>query len=189
MATEKQIAAARENGRKSNGPVTDQGKLNSRRTKSRRRLLLESVVLDTEVKERFTHLLDSLRAELEPQTFIEDLFVEKMAVAQWRQMRLWDLEKFMLIDDVRRQLPDLQNSVPPPVRDGAALRGNNTTLNQYEMRFDRQFAASLSRFHQFRKTTFVSRSQQVNQNKPICTYLEPHETRTGDQSEPTLDPI
>jgi hypothetical protein len=177
MATEKQIAASRANGSKSRGPVTAQGKQNSRRSKSRHHLLIHSVVLDTEVSERFSHLLDTLRKELNPRSFIEDIFIEKMAVAQWRQARLWQMEKFSLVDEVSKQDPDMSRA-NPPARDAAALRSANTVLNQYEMRFDRQFAASLDRFYKFRQ-----RSQQVLGNKEFLQNIKPE----LNPSEPALN--
>jgi hypothetical protein len=122
MRSSKQIEASRLNGAKSHGPVTEEGKRNSARSNWQRGLLARTVVLESESRDRFTRLYDSLVEEIQPNTTIETLLVQKMAVAQWRQMRLWGIEK----------------SDPA---EGPSI---------WEARFDRQFDRALGTFERLR---------------------------------------
>ena len=83
MRTVKQIEASRENGAKSHGPVTEEGKAISARNNTRHGLLAQAVVIIGESPESFTALLDKLVAEHQPQILSEMIQVEKMAVAYW----------------------------------------------------------------------------------------------------------
>ena len=117
MATDKQIAASRANGARSRGPITPEGRL-------RCSLLAQAVVLEGESRPLFSQLLRSMQAELQPQGVIENMMVQKMAVAQWRQFRAWGMEKATIAHDARNAgkhdtrhwrcagLPQLQQSYP-----------------------------------------------------------------------------
>ena len=126
--SQKQIEASRINGAKSRGPVTEEGKRNSARANWQRGILARTVVLESESRDRFNQLYDSLVAEIQPVTAIETLLVQKMAVAQWRQMRLWSNEK--------------ANPEDGP--------------NLWETRFDRQFDRALSTFERLRRLKHTS---------------------------------
>jgi hypothetical protein len=121
--SQKQIEASRINGAKSRGPVTEEGRLNSRRGSWRQHILARTVVLDGESRERFNELHQSLISELQPATPIENLLVSRMAVAQWRQLRLWSLEKAATEAD------------PGSLPDRASV---------FETRYDRQFDRALA---------------------------------------------
>ena len=116
------IAASRANGAKSRGPVTDEGKriaaLNSTHSTgpvtpegkfrvsqnaTRHGLLADSLVLEGESEARFCGLLAAFEAELQPESQIEHDQAEIMAVAQWRRMRLWSIEKAEYIEETRRR--------------------------------------------------------------------------------------
>ena len=71
MATPKQIEASRINGRRSKGPVTPQGKLNSSGNNSRHGLLAQTVVLEGESEEGFNALLEYYTQTHQPQSAIE----------------------------------------------------------------------------------------------------------------------
>jgi hypothetical protein len=156
MASEKQKAASRANGAKSRGPLTPEGKLRSARNNVERGMLARTVVLDGESLPRFHALMTSLQEELKPATAIENLLIHKMAVAHWRLMRVWGMERSGFS----------QESAPPespgtPACDALALEKSVAHLNEYEMRFDRQFTRALDRFERFRAT----RTQHVQQTK------------------------
>jgi hypothetical protein len=163
MPTEKQIAASRANGARSRGPVTPEGKRKSSRNSLRHGMLARTVVLDGESRERFNELCRSLTDELQPATAIENLLVQKMAVAHWRQMRLWNIEKATMALEVSKQ-PPAEAAGDPCVRDAIAFRSlgdesrSNFLLNQFEMRYDRLFSRSLDRFEKHRQ----NRSSNVN---------------------------
>lgn len=157
MPTEKQLNASRANGAKSRGPITPEGKRNSSRNAIRDTTLASTVVLQGESRHRFFNLCASLTSELRPATAIESLFVQKMAVAQWRQMRLWNLEKVNLDLEVNRQTAapgSPADTGDPAIRGAIAFRSDshsNSQLTQMEMRYDRQFARALESLKKLRQ--------------------------------------
>lgn len=155
MATDKQQAASRANGAKSRGPVTQEGKDKCSLNRLRHGILARTVVLPGESTERFHELLTSLREELAPQTAIENLLIQKMVVAQWRQMRMWGIEKAGLVHEVRNQ-PAADAAQDPPTRDALAFRslsGQSRTglINLHEARYDRQFTSALEQIRKLRR--------------------------------------
>jgi hypothetical protein len=159
MASEKQKAASRANGAKSRGPVTPEGKLRSRRNNIERGMLARTVVLEDESLPRFHALMTSLQEELKPETTIENLLIHKMAVAHWRLMRVWGMERSGASHALGESGPP--ESPDAPTRDALAFGKSAANLNEYEMRFDRQFTRALDRFERFRAT----RTRHVQQTK------------------------
>ena len=81
-------------------------------SKSTRSDIARVVVLAGESRHRFDSLHHSLQQEYLPATSTERLLVAKMAVAQWRQMRIWALEK----PPSPTTQPTIASSTPPPRR-------------------------------------------------------------------------
>jgi hypothetical protein len=111
VPTERQIQASRTSGARSDGPVTLQGKLNSSKNSTRQGLLAQTIVLDTESKDRFEQLLASYTSEFQPRTPAETTLVESMAMAHWRQLRVCHLQRAMLDVEIARNLST--GPVPP----------------------------------------------------------------------------
>jgi hypothetical protein len=122
MPSKRRSAASRANGAKSRGPATPEGKLRSlansaqstgprtpegkqraSRNALRHGLLAGSVVLDGESVEMFREILIGLEDELQPDSPIERRFVETMAIAEWRRLRLLSLEKEQFSMEMERQ--------------------------------------------------------------------------------------
>lgn len=148
MSSEKQIQASRSNGARSKGPVTPQGKRNSSRNSLRHGLLARTVVLEEESSDRFLQLLAGYMEEYQPSAPSEVSLVETMAVARWRQLRVWGAQKTAMDRDMVLQDPSLG---PASVRVLQALSGSPENacspelLLRYEIAFDRQFSRALSR--------------------------------------------
>jgi hypothetical protein len=146
MASLKQIEAARNNGRRSKGPVTPEGKHNSSRNNTRHGLLAQTIVLEGESEERFNSLLDDYMQTHQPRSPSEAALVAQLAVAQWRLMRVWGAQKLALDRDIAIQDPD---TGPTSVRAMFAMRGTieNSSrpdlLLRYESTMDRQFKSAL----------------------------------------------
>ena len=85
--TEKQIAASRENGKKSKGPKTQQGKAISSRNGLRFGLLASVVVQGVESRRQFRDLIIRLSAQYQPVGVIEEVLLEEIAVAIWSLRR------------------------------------------------------------------------------------------------------
>ena len=70
MRSPKQIEASRINGRRSQGPITPQGKYNSSRNNLRHGLLAQTVVLEKDSEERFRALLDDYMLAADRHSFV-----------------------------------------------------------------------------------------------------------------------
>jgi hypothetical protein len=167
------IAASRANGARSRGPVTDEGKriaaLNSIHSSGpvtpegkfraaqnaiRHGLLADSLVLEGESEDRFCALLAAFEAELQPESQIEHDQAEIMAVAHWRRMRLWSVEKAEYIEETRRRKaaanqagPEIEDGETPITHLARTLADDSQVLhllNRYETRFSREYTPDLA---------------------------------------------
>ncbi len=146
MSSERRIRASRANGAKSRGPKTPEGKRRSAANSMRHGLLANTVVLEDENAAAFTSLLAAFERDLHPQTEIQCSLVQDMAVARWRLLRLWAIERATLQSEMEGYDAGTH---PPDVRAAMAFRslGDRSrcldVLNRYESRFDRQYACAL----------------------------------------------
>jgi hypothetical protein len=177
MRSEKQIAASRANGKKSRGPVTSQGRINSSKNRTQHGLLARTVVLDTENKGRFHELLNSFQNTYLPKTPTESVLVEKMAVAHWRLMRLWSHQKAAFALELREQ-PTTVVTEDTPTRDSLAFASlgpprspSPALMDRYEITYDRQFARAL-RLLRWEQQMRI-RTQQLIENIDPPTETEP----------------
>ncbi len=99
--TDKQRDAARNNGAKSNGPATPEGKERASLNARAHQLTAAHLVLKSEEQSEFDQLLQTYFDELHPQGEIETALVEQMAAAKWRERRCWLHQKSVL--DVRSE--------------------------------------------------------------------------------------
>ncbi len=97
-----QQEASRRNGAKSRGPKTQIGKSNTLGPHAK------TIVIPSEDSARFTALLNSLRAELQPASALEEILVEDLATSRRRQRRFLNMETAL----IARRLTDL-NPAPP----------------------------------------------------------------------------
>ena len=107
MSTLKQIEANRRNAQKSTGPKTPEGKTAVRLNALRHGLRAHTVVLPGEKSEQFQRLCDDLEAEWNPQTKTEQLYVEQMAVSQWKLRRMEIGEASLVVQKAaaKKQIP------------------------------------------------------------------------------------
>lgn len=108
-------------------------------------LLAQSIILPGESIDRFNQLLNGLLDEHQPQTKSQREVVITMAVARWRQMRTWAIQKY----DLSREMTKYPNLHP-----GLACAISLRTLGgdpghsiantlRYETAFERQFNRAL----------------------------------------------
>jgi hypothetical protein len=100
MATLKQIEANRRNALKSTGPRTPEGKAAVRLNSLKHGLRAQTVVLPGERREEFDQLCADLEAEWQPRSCTARLYLEQMAVAQWKLRRLEVAEAALLSQDL-----------------------------------------------------------------------------------------
>ncbi len=149
MSTETKSRAAQRNGAKSRGPVTPEGKRKSAANSSRHGLLAKTVVLENERLEVFNGLLATLVREFNPQSEVQRSLVETMAIARWRLMRIWAIERATFDTAIEKHDPDTHDPADCAALAFRGLADESRTLDllhRYEVRYDRQFSRALSLF-------------------------------------------
>ncbi len=158
MSTERQQQASRINGSKSRGATTPEGKLASSRNALKHGMLSSAIVLDCESTDRFHILVTTLFEEFQPQTPFEESLIENMAVARWRQARIWAMEKAGIEHEMRRQAGisnsiSTEDSATRASRAFRTLSDNSRSLeliNRYDSRYERQYYRAHRRFLEVR---------------------------------------
>jgi hypothetical protein len=92
MSTPKQEFASESNRTLASAPVTSLRKRTSPVNAFQHGMVCRPNALTGEARERFENILDGLNADLKPQTEPEQALVETMALARWRQLRIWSCE-------------------------------------------------------------------------------------------------
>src|SRR4051795_11618874 len=92
MTSFKQIEANRRNARRSTGPVTEDGKLQSRRNAVRHRLTAETVIGALEDAEDYKAFEAAITAEYDAQSAVERELVLRLASLLWRLRRATTME-------------------------------------------------------------------------------------------------
>jgi hypothetical protein len=93
MTTSRKSESARANGAKSRGPSAPEDKLASSQDATRHGIFSRTMVLQCESQLRFDQVLAELKDQVQPRNPTESGFVEIMAIARWRQMRVWAVQK------------------------------------------------------------------------------------------------
>ena len=110
-------------------------------------MLARSVLLEGESVDRFCELLASLHADFQPSSGIESSLVESMAVARWRQLRVWAIEKSGIDFEMERQ--GHESDGDPATHAAIAFRTLSEKsrlldlLNRYEAQCSREYHRSL----------------------------------------------
>ncbi len=154
MATPNQIRANRANALRSTGPKTPEGKKVCAQNSLRHGMVSQTVVLEGESQDRFIDLLTSLTAQLKPRSDAEAAIVETMAIARWKQMRVWGIQKAGFDLEMQR----LNSSCTlPPARAYMVFKNladNSRVLDlqhRYETGYDRQFCRAYAFYLKLRE--------------------------------------
>src|ERR1019366_3233175 len=146
MRTPLQLEASRSNGSQSRGPVTSDGKLASSRNTVKHGILSAHVLLRSEKSETFLNLVAGLYDEFRPATAFEESLVDAMAVARWRQQRIWNIERDamdirLVAEHDKNRAAMLHPGLLTSMAFGALASETRTLdlVNRYESRFDRQY--------------------------------------------------
>lgn len=122
--TDKQIAANHRNAAQSAGPVTPSGKAIASRNALKHGLLAKEIVIDAgegaESQEQFDAVLLDLKNQCDPQGPLEEILVEKIAVAYWRLRRAHRYE----VGLIRRKLDNATDKYyePNPLSEGDPIK-------------------------------------------------------------------
>jgi hypothetical protein len=177
MSSARRIAANRANGRKSQGPVTPEGKARSASNAPTPHGLASSdraassICLNNENRDEFLLLYDALVTEHTPVTTTEHLTTHEMAVARWRLQRAWAMETALLdnqMDHMMDEISETYESTDEATRAALALRKLSEAspsldlVHRYETRLTRQFDRCLKRLAGLR----VQRDKMILPTEP-----------------------
>lgn len=96
--SEKQLEANRQNA-KLGGVKTEEGKAVSRFNAIKHGILSKEVLLEGEDEATLIEVGKKLRLELDPQTELELILVDRITANVWRLRRVMQIEREMMIDD------------------------------------------------------------------------------------------
>jgi len=111
ITTDKQIKANQENSKKSTGANTIDGKLVVAGNALKHGLFAQRLILTDENLDEYAQLIDGLISSLNPVGTLEQLLVEKIAVATWKQLRLSKAESASIELDRRMELQQNRNII------------------------------------------------------------------------------
>jgi hypothetical protein len=156
--TPAQIEASRQNGAKSKGPATEQGKARSSQNALKHGLSAHKiVVLENESEEEWESFKASFVAKFRPRDFVEEQLVLEMAVNRWRLQRSWAMQTAAIDMETARDkgyVPEEYedwNDVEITTYSHNNRREQLDSLNQMETRLTRNFDRALRNLIQLRK--------------------------------------
>ena len=145
--------SSQRNGRKSTGPKTPAGLAKCAASASAQithGMLAKTILLPGESEPRFLALLNRLIASHSPISEPENDAILRMAVATWRQLRVWSFQTLDMSREIARQDPT-DSAAPAPFRAALAFRAlchdeSNTLAcsHRYETAFERQYYRALN---------------------------------------------
>jgi hypothetical protein len=167
MRTEAQNAASRANGRRSQGPVTPEGKSRSSQNAFRHGLLATCVVLKEEGAANFQAYLDQHIARFLPADDVEMNIVEEMVSAAWRARRATGMQtiffntEFANVEKTGCDGQDLLDSVNK-LAEAPAVR----LLHRYETHYHRVYHRCIDSLIKLQKSRPVAPAEAELPNEP-----------------------
>ncbi|HWQ91190.1 MAG TPA: hypothetical protein VN673_05940, partial [Clostridia bacterium] len=155
--------ASRENGRKSRGPVTPEGKARSSQNALKHGLSSQQIVIGTEDEEEWLEFEDECRQALKPVGAIELGYADEFAASRWRLRRCLGIETSIFDDELASQESYVRNhsQLDPVVKTGRAFRSAQDSLNslgRYETRIRRSGERALAN---------LLKLQSMRQKEPV----------------------
>ncbi len=192
--SDKQLAANRANALKSKGPKTAEGRRNSSLNSTRHGILANAVVLKGESRERFFALVNSFHAEFQPTTPSECALVERMAVAQWRLLRVWAVETAGIEREVACQTgPTLEENTPTRAMIAIQTLSEKSRhldlLSRYEHRFDRQHHRAIEGLKRLREERDAREARNAQCAPENAGAARLHQTTENESLTKIDDPI
>jgi hypothetical protein len=116
MSSLRKLESARNNGAKSRGPNTPEGKERSAMNSARHGFAASKIVLAAEDRPQFDAMRDAFIEKHQPADEVESSLVDEMVVANWRLYRIWAGEAAMFDRKMQALLPDPEPSTQHPER-------------------------------------------------------------------------
>src|SRR4051812_32576606 len=143
MTTFKQIEANRRNARRSSGPVTEDGKLQSRRNAVRHGLTAETVIGALEDADDYQAFQAAIIADYDAQSAVERELVLRLASLLWRIRRATTMETALFEVQAKHVLEDRNTRAPGSIRRFFGPPANNANeLNSVPVATDPPPAAA-----------------------------------------------
>jgi hypothetical protein len=190
MRTDKQIQASRANGRRSQGPITPEGKARSAQNAYRHGLLAKTVTLSNEAEEDFLEYLDQHVDRFQPADDVEMNLIEEAVGAAWRERRSAGLQTFMLdlemaaipiSADFRVDMVEAFNRLA--TKPGLAL------LQRYETRFHLIYHRAIATLMKLQKSRRPDPDPPIpNEPKPDPIVALPNEPKPAEEARSAANP-
>lgn len=173
MSSQRQIEANRKNAQKSTGPKTPEGRAAVRLNGLKHGFTAEALVVPGEEQADFEALLHSFEADYNPADTTEQALVLKLAMADWRLRRLYQMEAAfynLTLQDIEqeatRDYKDLDDfgRLALVARRDAGTASSLANFSIYESRLERSFYRALrelQRLHAQRAANLKNQSQSV----------------------------
>jgi hypothetical protein len=184
MATlEQKQETARENGRKSHGPVTAEGKARSSKNALTHGLTSKCVVMAWESEEKYANLKKTYLEQWQPQNETEYKLVLLLTNADWRLHRIWSLETATWDSECFMQSDAFEaawTTFSPGFRTSDAccgiLASNPAILDvipKYEQRFENSFYRALNALEKIRRQRGLKPIENSGLHRPFPKPSEP----------------
>jgi hypothetical protein len=193
MATNKQIQAARENGKKSRGPTSPEGKAaSSQNAVSHGLCSTKWLVQNNEDRAMLDASIADFTAEYEPTGPTEAALVRDIAHAHYCLERIWAIQVAALdfqVDQMHPQVDQQFTDIDEPTRDFLAFGQlakdgpGLALLNRYQVTYDRAF-------HRARKalleTQAARRQREIEKRKDELLLAQDIAAQSGPRSSDSL---
>ena len=183
MSSERRIETSRQNGAKSLGPVTAQGKRTASQNAVRHELCTRSVTLANESEPEILSLLTDLTNVYAPEDEIESLIVTQITVYTWRLFRAFGMETDLVNNELSGQdrsseYQKAKASLRTALAFDRAWANSKcfSNLNLYETRLRRE----ITRLENRLETRRLRNQKRTNEPSPIIGHLQDSSTETGD---------
>jgi hypothetical protein len=173
-----QIIAAQNNGAKSRGPVTPEGRATAAKNAAKHNMCSKALVLTMEDEEKFAEHQKTYFDEFQPEGEIEFGLVTDMVVAKWRTWRLWTLETALYdvqMDKQMKMIDDTFKSIDETTRCAIAFQtlADESKALALLMRYE----TSMRRMHEKALATLMKlQTIRKSEASPIPTATLPTTT-------------
>ena len=172
MTSEKQIAANRENAKKSTGPRTAEGKARCSGNAIKHGLRArDRVVLNQESAEQFEAMRLCLLEEMQIGSAVEKLLLEDMAAAAWRLRRIARIEKEMMEEDLwgGGDVDGDGDGLTLGAKLSKRFAGDNaySRLSRYEGRIRREMTRMFHELHVLRRQDRIENAEMWRRRRSV----------------------
>ncbi len=155
-ASEKQIAANRQNSLRSTGPVSPEGKARASQNALAHGLLAKNLILPNEDRAQFEDFSHSLLLQLNPAGLLESYLAARVVSSAWRLYRMLRVEKetFLLLGfDASKDAPSkFQGQAIALLKDGRQKSNALEKLTRYESHLHKLFRRDLAEYRKLQSS-------------------------------------